>query len=244
MASTTPGVSVALKDQPQIRRAHQAVGDTPADRLGPVPNAEALLGVAEVAAHRVGGQALALGDLQADVAAADIAQQAPFLRRQVAHVAHPPIAGWLQELLAEDRIEVGAAAGDQVHGGVTAAMSAGALGAEAIEALLLQALQPLAIGVVPQDRQHPPPLRRDRLQQGQGVLDLPVGQVVAEEEEEQVRPGVEATGRIGADRPDLLQNRPPGPAGAGGGGAGGAGGGRDPAEQGPQVRSGVLLAPF
>jgi hypothetical protein len=81
MASTTPCVSVALKDQPQIRRAHQAVGDTPADRLGPVSHAEALVGVAEVAAQRVGGQALALGDLQSVVTAADIAQQAPFLRR-------------------------------------------------------------------------------------------------------------------------------------------------------------------
>ena len=97
--------------------------------------------------------------------------------------------------------------------------------------------------MVPQNRQHPPPFRRDGLQQGQGVLQLAIGQVVAEQEEEQVGLGIEAAGRIGANRQELLRNRPPWPAGAAGEAAGGGSnrgpsGGRLPAEQAPQVRQG------
>jgi len=53
------------------------MGDRPADGLGPVSHAEALVALAEVAAHRVVGQPLAFGDLQAVVAAADIAWASP-----------------------------------------------------------------------------------------------------------------------------------------------------------------------
>jgi hypothetical protein len=76
------------------------MGDTPADRLGPVPYPEALVGVAEVAAHRVVGQAVTLGDLQAVVAAAGIAQQTPLQGLQVMDAAHPPSTSRFQQPLA------------------------------------------------------------------------------------------------------------------------------------------------
>jgi hypothetical protein len=105
------------------------MGDTSADRLGPVPHAEAVVGVAWVAAHGVVAQALALGDLQAVVAAAGIAQQAPLQGLQVMDAAHRPSTSRFQQPLAEQGIEVRAAAGDHVHRGVDAALADGAHGA-------------------------------------------------------------------------------------------------------------------
>lgn len=77
----------------------------------------------------VGAQALALGGLQAVVAAAGIAQQAPLQGLHVIDAAHPPSTSRFQQPLAEQGIEVRAAAGDHVHGGVDAALADGALGA-------------------------------------------------------------------------------------------------------------------
>jgi hypothetical protein len=77
----------------------------------------------------VGAQALTLGGLQAVVAAAGIAQQAPLQGLQVMDAAHRPVASQFQQPLAEQGIEVRAAAGDHVHGGVDAALADGAQGA-------------------------------------------------------------------------------------------------------------------
>jgi hypothetical protein len=80
-------------------------------------------------ASPVGAQALALGGLQAVVAAAGIAQQAPLQGLHVIDAAHPPSTSRFQQPLAEQGIEVRAAAGDHVHGCVDAALAEGAQGA-------------------------------------------------------------------------------------------------------------------
>ena len=66
-------------------------------------------------------------------------------------------------------------------------------------------LQALALAPVGQHAQQPSPLPGDgAIQQGQGVLHLPIVQVIAEQEEESLRCDGKGTGRVGADRQDPL----------------------------------------